>query len=94
MCVNYTDLNKACKKDTFSLPRFDQVVDTTADCSLLTFLDCYSGDHQIHLKVEDQIKISFITPFGVFCYTTMPFGLKCGCNLSNGEGPEKATRGG
>jgi hypothetical protein len=41
-----------------------------------SFLDCYSGYHQIPLEVEDQIKASFITLFGVFCYTTMPFGLK------------------
>jgi hypothetical protein len=44
--------------------------------NLLSFLDCYSGYHQIFLKVEDQIKTSFITPFGAFCYTTMSFGLK------------------
>jgi hypothetical protein len=79
MCVDYTDLNKACKKDPFGLPRIDQVVDPTTACSLLSFLDCYSGYHQIPLKVEDQIKTSFISLFGVFCYTTMPFGLKSAC---------------
>jgi hypothetical protein len=63
------------QKDPFDLPRIDQVVYSTASCSLLSFLDCYSGYHQIPLK-EDQIKTSFITPFGVFCYTTMPFRLK------------------
>jgi hypothetical protein len=51
-------------------------VDSTVGCSLLSFLDCYSGYHQIPLKVEDQIKTSFITPFGAFCYITMPFRLK------------------
>jgi hypothetical protein len=76
MCVDYTDLNKACKKDPFRLPQIDQVLDSTAGCSLLSFLDCYSEYHQIPLKVEDQIKTSFITPFGAFCYTTMPFRLK------------------
>jgi hypothetical protein len=53
MCVDYTNLNKACKKDSFELPQIDQVVDSTASCSLLSFLNCYSGYHQIHLKVED-----------------------------------------
>jgi hypothetical protein len=43
MCVDYTDLEKACKKDPFGLPRIDQVVDSTAGSSLLCFLDCYSG---------------------------------------------------
>jgi hypothetical protein len=76
MCVGYTGLNKAYKNDPFGLPQIDQVVDSTASCSLLSFLDCYLGYHQIPLKVEDQIKTSFITRFGAFCYTTMPFGLK------------------
>jgi hypothetical protein len=76
MCVDYTDLNKACKKDPFGLSQIDHVMDSTASCSLLSFLNCYSGYHQIPLKEEDQIKASFITPFGVFCYTSMPFGLK------------------
>jgi hypothetical protein len=76
MCVDYTNLNKAYKKDPFGLPRIDQVVDSMAGCSLLRFLDCYSGYHQIPLKEEDQIKTSFITLFSAFCYTTMPFRLK------------------
>ena len=45
----------------FGLPRIDQVVDSTAGCSMLCFLDCYSGYHQIALAEEDQIKTSFIT---------------------------------
>jgi hypothetical protein len=76
MCVDYTDRNKACKIDPFGLPQINQVVDSAAGCSLLSFLDCYSGYHQIQLKVDDQIKTSFITPFSAFCYTTMPFRLK------------------
>jgi hypothetical protein len=76
MCVDYTDLNKHCPKDLFGLPRIDQVVDSTAGCVLLYFLDCYSGYHQITLKEEDQIKTTFITPFGTYAYKTMSFGLK------------------
>jgi hypothetical protein len=76
MCVHYTDLNKHCPKDSFGLPHIDEVVDSTAGCELLSFLDCYSGYHQISLREEDQIKTSFITPFGAYCYTTMSFGLK------------------
>jgi hypothetical protein len=64
------------QKVPFSLPRIDQVVDFTVGYSLLSFLDCYSGYHQIPLKEEDQINMSFITLFGAFHYTTMPFGLK------------------
>jgi hypothetical protein len=76
MCIDYTDFNKECKKDPFGLSRIDQVVDSTAGCSLLSFLDYYSGYHHIPIKEEDEINASFITPFGAFCYTTMPFGLK------------------
>nr|ABB47110.1 retrotransposon protein, putative, Ty3-gypsy subclass [Oryza sativa Japonica Group] len=76
MCVDYTDLNKSCPKDPFGLPHIDQVVDSTAGCELLSFLDCYSGYHQIQLKESDCLKTSFITPFGAYCYITMPFGLK------------------
>jgi hypothetical protein len=45
MCIDYMDLNKHCPKDPFELPRIDQVVDSTAGCSMLSFLDCYSGYH-------------------------------------------------
>jgi hypothetical protein len=76
MCVDYTDLNKHCTKGPFGLPRIDQVVDSTARCSMLSFLDCYSGYHQISLAKEDEEKSAFITPFGAFCYTSMLFGLK------------------
>jgi hypothetical protein len=57
-------------------PRIDQVIDSTAGCDLLCFLDCYSGYHQIATKEEDQEKTTFITLFGAYCYTTMSFGLK------------------
>jgi hypothetical protein len=76
MCVDYTDLNKHYPKDPFGLPRIDQVIDYTAGCDLLCFLDCYSGYHQIAIKEEDQEKNAFITSFGAYCYTTMSFGLK------------------
>ena len=45
MCVDYTDQNKHCPKDPFGLPHIDQVIDLTARCTLLSFLDCYSGYH-------------------------------------------------
>src|SRR6185437_7583631 len=47
MCVDYTDLNKHCPRDPFGLPRINQVIDSTTGCTLLSFLDCYSGYHQI-----------------------------------------------
>ena len=76
MCVDYIDLNKHCPKDPFGLPRIDQIVDSIAGSTLLSFLDCYSGYHQITLKEQDQSKTFFITLFGAYCYKTMSFGLK------------------
>jgi hypothetical protein len=76
MFVDYTDLNKHCPKDPFGLPHIDEVIDSTASCELLSFLDCYSGYHQIALNKDDQIKMYFITPFGAYCYMTMSFRLK------------------
>ena len=76
MCFDYTDLNKHYPKDAFLLPHINQVIDSTTGCVLLSFLDCYSGYHQIALKESDKEKTSFITPFGAYCYNTMTFGLK------------------
>jgi hypothetical protein len=76
MCVDYTSLNKACPKDSFPLLRIEQVFDSTAGCETLCFLDTYSGYHQRVMCIADQLATSFITPFGAYCYQTMPFGLK------------------
>ena len=43
MCVDFIDLNKACPKDSFPLPRIDQLVDSTVGHKLLTFMDAFSG---------------------------------------------------
>jgi hypothetical protein len=58
------------------LPRICQIVDSMAISELLSFLDVYSGYHQISLAIDDEEKTLFITPFGIFCYTKMAFGLK------------------
>ena len=76
LCIDYIDINKACPKDPFPLPRIDQIIDSTAGCKRLSFLDAHSRYHQIRLYGPDKIKTAFITPFGCFCYITMPFGLK------------------
>jgi hypothetical protein len=76
MCVDNTDLNRHFPKDPIALPHINQVIDSTACCILMSFLDFYSGYHQIALKEEDQIKTACITPFSTYAYTTMSFGLK------------------
>ena len=76
MCVDFTDLNKACPKDSFPFPRIDQLVDSTVGHKLLTFMDAFSEYNQIMMDENDQKKTSFITSRGLFCYKVMPFGLK------------------
>jgi hypothetical protein len=76
MCIDYTSLNKACPKDEYPLPRICQIVDSMVLCELLSFLDAYSGYHQISLVIDDKDKTAFITPFRIFCYKKMAFSLK------------------
>ena len=76
MCVDFTDLNKACPKDSYPLPRIDQLVDSTAGHQLLSFMDAFSGYNQIKMDETDQEKTSFITNQGLFCYKVMSFDLK------------------
>ena len=76
MFVNVTDLNRACLKDSYSLPHIDLLVDSTARYQLLSFMDAFSSYNQIRLDEANQEKTSFITSQGLFCYKIMPFGLK------------------
>ena len=61
MCVDFTDLNKAWPKDSYSLPQIDTLVDSTARHQLLSFMDAFSGYNQIIMEEADQEKTSFIT---------------------------------
>ena len=63
--IDYSDLNKACPKDPYPLPHIDQIMDSTAGCDLLCFLDAFSGYHQIKMAKEDEEKTTFLTPCGV-----------------------------
>ena len=76
MCVDFMDLNSACSKESFPLPRIDQLVDLTARHKLLTFMDAFSGYNKVQMLEEDQEKIAFITNQGLYCYKVMSFGLK------------------
>ncbi|XP_027171595.1 uncharacterized protein LOC113771181 [Coffea eugenioides] len=76
MCVDFTDLNKACPKDCYPLPRIDALVDSAMGYVVLCFLDAFKRYHQIGMSEEDQEKTAFYTDRGTYCYTTMPFGLK------------------
>ena len=74
--MNFTDLNKACPKDSFPLPRINQLVDFTIGHKLLTFMDAFSRYNQIKMVEEDQEKTAFVTSQGLYCYKVVPFRLK------------------
>ena len=61
MCVDFTDLNKTCLNDSFSLPNIDQLVDSTACRGLLSFMDVFSGYNQAKMHPEDEEKTTFVT---------------------------------
>jgi hypothetical protein len=75
MSIDYTNLNKACPKDPYPLPRIDQIVDSTSGCDLLSFIDAYSGFHQIKMAEDDRKHTTFVTVDGLYCYIVMPYGL-------------------
>ena len=76
VCVEFTDLNKACPKDPFLMSRIDQLVDTTVGHLQMRFLDAFQGYHQIPLTLDDQKKTTFATHTRNYHYKVMPFGLK------------------
>ena len=76
ICVDFTDLNKACPKDPFPMPQIDQLMDATAGYPRMSFLDAFQGYHQIPLALDDQEKTAFMTPIGNYHCTVISFGLK------------------
>lgn len=74
--MDFTNLNKACPKDSFPLPRIDALVDFTSGHTLFSFLDVFSGYNQIRMEKGDQEKTSFMTHRGTYCYKVMSFSLK------------------
>ena len=76
MYIDFTDLNKACPKNPFPMPKIDQLADATVGHPRMSFLDVFQGYHQIPLALDDQEKTAFVTLIGNYHYKVMPFGLK------------------
>jgi len=76
MCTDFTNLNKACAKDSYHLPSIDALVDNVSGCKMLSFLDAFSGYNQIKMHLRDESKTAFMTETCNYCYKVMPFGLK------------------
>ncbi|GJZ12701.1 reverse transcriptase domain-containing protein [Tanacetum coccineum] len=77
VCIDYRKLNDATRKDHFSLPFMDQMLERLAGNEYYCFLDGFSGYFQIPIDPLDQEKTTFTCPYGTFAYRRMPFGL---CN--------------
>ena len=76
MCVDYTDLNRACSKDAFPLPNIDMLVDNSVGYKILSFMDAYSDYNQIPMVMSDKYCTAFMTSSGNYYYNVIPFGLK------------------
>ena len=76
MCVDFTDLNKACLKDSYPLLSIDALVDNASGCRLLSFLDAFSSYNQIRMHPRDECKTTFMTELSCYCYKVIPFRLK------------------
>ena len=76
LCIDFTDVNRACPKDSFPLPQIDLILDATAGHELLSFMDAFSGYNHIRMDPSDQEETSFMTRQRTYCYQVMPFGLK------------------
>ena len=74
-CVDYRKLNQVSVKDAYPIPKIDQCLDTLSGSSLFSTLDLMWGYHQIEVAPEDRSKTAFITKYGLFEFTRMPFGL-------------------
>ncbi|KAL0444490.1 UNVERIFIED_CONTAM: Pro-Pol polyprotein [Sesamum latifolium] len=82
MCIDFRDLNKACRKDFYLLPRIDQLVDSTSGCELLSMMDALQGYHQIMLAPEDHKRVSFITSKRYLLLRVYAIRIKeCWCHL-------------
>ena len=76
VCIDFTNLNKACSKDSFPLSKIDQLVDATVGFERMSFLDAYSGYNQIQMSEKDRTQAVFIAKRRIYCYKVMPFNLK------------------
>ena len=72
VCVDYMDLNEACPKDSFSLPLIDHIIDASTRHGMLSFLDAFSGYHQIPMHSLRVEKMAFITSHGLYLWDPFP----------------------
>ena len=76
LCVDYRRLNAITVTDTYPLPRMDDVLHAAKATPFMTTLDLKAGYWQVQISEEDKLKTAFTTPYGIFVFNRMPFGLK------------------
>ena len=76
ICVNMRKMNDACLHDPFPIPFTDEVLERVGGREMYSFTDGFSGYHQVKIAKEDQHKMTFVTEWGCYQYTVMPFGPK------------------
>ena len=76
MCVDFTDLNKACLKDNFPLSLINRLVDASFGHKVLSFIGAFSSCNLIMMNLGDQKKTIFITKEGLYYYKVMSFSFK------------------
>ena len=76
ICVDFRRLNAATKKDHYPLPFTNEVLDTVIGYAAYSFIDCFSGYHQVCIHEDDRYKTTFITEWGAYVWVVMPFSLK------------------
>lgn len=75
MCIDYTDLNRSCLKDSYPLLKIDKLLDNSIGYQFLSFMDTYSGYNQIHMLKLDGVNTSFMIKHANYQYNVMPFGI-------------------
>ena len=76
ICVDLRKLNDACMHDSFPTSFIDEVLEGVGGQEMYSFIDGFSGYHHIRIAKEDRHKTTFVTEWGCFQYTVIPFGLK------------------
>lgn len=75
MCVHFRDINAQIEKESFPLPRIDEICPMWAGSRYYSSLYLLMRDHQVDVALEDRYKTAFVTHLGLFIYNVMPFGL-------------------
>ena len=75
LCTDYRDLNNVTIKNKYPLPRIDDLFDQLRNACVFSKLDLRSGYHQLKVRADDIEKIAFVSRYGHYEYTVVPYGL-------------------